>query len=53
MFICLALCYTKLFCGIRRELETMETKTKGLIEFRKVEVMGGAGQAFHLANVWK
>lgn len=37
--------------SIQRELGTTETQSKGLIQFRKMEALGGAGQAFNLAEV--
>lgn len=39
-----------LSCGIQRELGT---QAPGLIELRKVEVVGELGQTFHLAGVRK
>lgn len=42
-----------LSCGIQRGLGTVETQAPGLIELRKVEVVGELGQTFHLAGVRK
>lgn len=42
-----------LSCGIQRELGTVEAQAAGLIELRKVDVVGELGQTFHLAGVRK
>lgn len=42
-----------LSCGIQRELGTVETQAPGLIELKKLEVVGEVGQTFHLAGVRK
>ena len=42
-----------LSCGIQRELGTVEAQAAGLIELRKVEVVGELGQTFRLAGVRK